>query len=195
MEIEKPNRKLPNILITGTPGVGKTTLGKLLPEYIEGLSFYNVGKHNKTFIFFKQQFSLGEIVNAEKLYKTWNSKYNVPEFDEDMVIDYFDKIIDNEGIVVEFHSSGFFPERYFDLVVLLRTDNTILYDRLKERKYEEEKITENLECEILEVTHDEVYEAYKPEIIMELRNETPEQVEKNIKTIMEWVVEWKNSKT
>ena len=55
MEIEKPNRKLPNILITGTPGVGKTTLGKLLPEYIEGLSFYNVGKHHKTFIFFTKK--------------------------------------------------------------------------------------------------------------------------------------------
>ena len=35
MEIEKPSRKIPNILVTGTPGVGKTTLGKLLPEYIE----------------------------------------------------------------------------------------------------------------------------------------------------------------
>lgn len=48
MELEKPNRKLPNILVTGTPGVGKTTLGKLLPEYIEGLTFYNVGT-NKFF--------------------------------------------------------------------------------------------------------------------------------------------------
>lgn len=178
MEIEKPSRKIPNILVTGTPGVGKTTLGKLLPEYIEGLTFYNVG----------------ELVNSEKLYKTWNEKYNVPEFDEDMVVDYFEKIMDKEGCVLEFHSSGFFPERWFDLVVLLRTDNTILYDRLKERKYEEEKISENLECEILEVTHDEVYEAYKPETILELKNDLPEHVEKNIQTIMEWCVRWKNSK-
>ena len=76
----------------------------------------------------------------------------------------------------------------------MRTDNTILYDRLKERKYEEEKISENLECEILEVTHDEVYEAYKPETILELKNDLPENVEKNIQTIMEWCVRWKNSK-
>lgn len=36
MELEN-NREKPNILITGTPGVGKTTLGKLVSEYIEGL--------------------------------------------------------------------------------------------------------------------------------------------------------------
>lgn len=134
------------------------------------------------------------MISTEKLYKTWNEKYNVPEFDEDMVVDYFEKIMDKEGIVIEFHSSAFFPERWFDLVILLRTDNTILYDRLKNRQYSEEKITENLECEILEVTHDEVYESYKPEIILELKNEMPEDVEKNIQIIMNWLIEWKNSK-
>jgi len=36
-------------------------------------------------------------VNSEKLYKTWNEKYNVLEFDEDMVVDYLEKIMDKEG--------------------------------------------------------------------------------------------------
>ncbi len=35
MDIEVTRTK-PNILITGTPGTGKTTLSKLLSEYIEG---------------------------------------------------------------------------------------------------------------------------------------------------------------
>lgn len=42
MELEI-NREKPNILITGTPGTGKTTLSKLLGEYIEGLSVVHVG--------------------------------------------------------------------------------------------------------------------------------------------------------
>ena len=46
--------------------------------------------------------------------------------------------------------------KWFDLVVLLRTNNTVLYDRLKARGYEEKKITENIECEILDVSKDEV---------------------------------------
>ena len=37
------------------------------------------------------------------------------------------------GCIVEFHSIEFFPERWFDLVLCLRCDNTILYDRLKNR--------------------------------------------------------------
>ena len=37
------------------------------------------------------------------------------------------------GNAVEYHSSDFFPERWFDAVFVLRTDNTILYDRLQQR--------------------------------------------------------------
>jgi adenylate kinase len=35
--------------------------------------------------------------------------------------------------VVDFHGSEMFPERWFDLVVVLRTDNDVLYDRLEKR--------------------------------------------------------------
>lgn len=37
------------------------------------------------------------------------------------------------GNIIDYHSCDFFPERWFDLVVVLQTDNTILYDRLKKR--------------------------------------------------------------
>ena len=87
------------------------------------------------------------------------------------------------GIILEFHTSAFFPERWFDLVVLLRCDNMQLFDRLQERGYDQEKITENIECEIMEVTSEEVRESYKEEIIMELKSEDTEQVEENIELI------------
>jgi adenylate kinase len=37
------------------------------------------------------------------------------------------------GNVVDFHGSEMFPERWFDLVIVLRTDISILFDRLKKR--------------------------------------------------------------
>lgn len=40
------------------------------------------------------------------------------------------------GVVLDMHSMiGFFPERWFDLVLVLRTDNSILYSRLEKRGY------------------------------------------------------------
>jgi adenylate kinase len=37
------------------------------------------------------------------------------------------------GNVVDYHSCELFPERWFDLVLVTRVDNTTLYDRLTER--------------------------------------------------------------
>jgi adenylate kinase len=37
------------------------------------------------------------------------------------------------GNIIDFHSCDFFPERWFDLVIVLQTDNTVLYDRLEKR--------------------------------------------------------------
>jgi len=37
------------------------------------------------------------------------------------------------GSIVDHHSCDYFPERWFDLVVVLQTDNTVLYQRLEKR--------------------------------------------------------------
>ena len=90
------------------------------------------------------------------------------------------------GVILEFHTSGFFPERWFSLVVVLRCCRTeILYDRLKERGYAEKKIKENVECEIMEVTSEEVQESYSADLIMELVSEEVEQMESNLEAIKE----------
>lgn len=63
--------------------------------------------------------------------------------DEDKVVDFLEKPVSLGGAIIDFHTSDFFPERWFDIVVLLRINNTDLFDRLTARGYKPEKITEN----------------------------------------------------
>lgn len=45
------------------------------------------------------------------------------------------------GAIVDYHGSDFFPERWFDFVIVLRCSTEILYDRLKQRGYDEFKVS------------------------------------------------------
>ena len=169
----KLERKYPNILISGTPGVGKTSFTTLLQSRILDEKNYQMKNIN-----------LGNIVTENKLYKEWNDEFNVPVFDDDMICDYLEPIIEEGGCLLDFHSAGFIPEDWIDLIVLLRCNNTELYDRLKERGYNDKKITENIECEIMEVTADDVKENFNNEKIMELKSEVIDDMEKNLDIVM-----------
>lgn len=95
------------------------------------------------------------------------------------------------GKVVDYHTNQLFPERWFDLVIVLTTDNTILYDRLAARGYNEAKLTENVECEIMQTVLDEAKENYKAEIVIPLVNNTIDDLEDNITMITGWIEKYR----
>ena len=124
------------------------------------------------------------MVTTKKLYKKWNEEFNVPEFDEDMICDELEPIMSQEGgVILEFHSCDFFPERWFELVVLLRCNNTQLFDRLQARGYEQKKIDENIECEIFGELKEEVENSYKAGVIMELQSDAVEDMQNNLEAV------------
>lgn len=49
------------------------------------------------------------------------------------LLDELEPVAEKGGVVMDYHSNDFFPQRFFDLVLVLRTDNTVLFDRLKAR--------------------------------------------------------------
>lgn len=52
---------------------------------------------------------------------------------QDKLIDHLEESLDDGNCIVDYHAAELFPERWFDKVVILRTETEVLYDRLKDR--------------------------------------------------------------
>lgn len=97
------------------------------------------------------------------------------------------------GVLVDYHSSEFFPERWFDLVLVIRASNTILYDRLTARGYTGKKLEDNISCEIFQVALDEAINSYSPDIVVELQSNSQTAMNDNIVTIIGWISWWRDT--
>lgn len=170
---------LPNLLITGTPGTGKTTMAAQLAAQLPGFT----------------RVELGELIKAKQLHDGWDAESEAYLWDEDKICDELEEPMSRGGVILDFHGADLFPERWFDLVVVLRADNSVLYDRLAARHYPERKLRENLDAEILQVVRDEVAEAYQEELVVELQSDSLEQLESNTAHIARWARAWQGPGT
>lgn len=80
-----------------------------------------------------------------------------------------------------------FPERWFDIVFILRCDNTVLFDRLTARGYNSKKISENVECEIFGTICEEAHESYPKAAVHELPNNNEAELQSNVQNIVNFV--------
>ncbi|RFU35885.1 hypothetical protein B7463_g421, partial [Scytalidium lignicola] len=171
-------RSQPNIIITGTPGVGKTTHCEVLAE--------NTGlKH----------LSINNVVKERGCHEGYDEEYQSWIVDEDKLLDAIEDEVKQGGYIIDWHACDLFPKSWIDLVVVLRVDSTQLYDRLKSRDYPEVKLQENLDSEIMEVLLQEARDSYDEEIVVELKSNTSEEMESNIERIETWLKEWKKNNT
>nr|BAK04723.1 predicted protein [Hordeum vulgare subsp. vulgare] len=169
-------RARPNVLMTGTPGTGKTTTCSLLAD-AAGVVHVNIG----------------DLVREKGLHDGWDEDLDCHVINEDLVCDELEDRMEEGGVLVDYHGCDFFPERWFDLVVVLQTDNSILHDRLTSRGYMGAKLTNNIECEIFQVLLEEARESYKEDIVMLLRSDSVEDISKNVSTLTEWINNWRPS--
>ncbi|KAL9991628.1 putative adenylate kinase [Helianthus debilis subsp. tardiflorus] len=169
-------RSKPNILVTGTPGTGKTTTSSALAEATH-----------------LRHINIGELVKDKKLHDGWDDHLQCYIINEDLVCDELEDIMEEGGIIVDYHGCDFFPERWFDRVVVLRTETSVLYDRLSKRGYAGEKLTNNIECEIFQELLEEAKESYKEEIVVAMKSDTVEDMNRNVSEITEWVSSWSST--
>merc|ERR1712086_515711 len=130
---------------------------------------------------------VSKLVADKGLHEGRDEEHDCLIIDDDAVVDDLEEAMTEGGVVLDTHSLiDYFPERWFDLVVVLRTDSTVLYSRLEERGYPEPKTQENVQCEIMQVILEEARESYKAEIIVELVSDNVDQLDQNAEQVAKW---------
>lgn len=181
----------PNIIVTGTPGVGKTT-------HCETLAQSTGLKH----------LSINDIVKERGCHDGYDDEFKSWIVDEDKLLDSIEEEVKQGGYIIDWHACDLFPKSWIDLVVVLRVDSTLLYDRLKaryvyhshdvpavanksRRDYPEAKLQENLDSEIMEVLLQEARDSYDEEIVVELTSNNTDEIEANVERIEIWIKQWR----
>jgi adenylate kinase len=127
------------VLITGTPGTGKSTIARFLSK---SLGF--------------ECLSITDFVKERKLGSGYSQKLKTWEVEEGRLKKELESYIRNKpNIIIEGHLSHIVSPRISGLCIVLRTGNPELFRRLKQRKYPKAKIEENIQAEIFNVCHDE----------------------------------------
>ena len=131
------NQELPQVtIISGTPGVGKTTISLTLKN--KGFSVLN----------------LNNIISENGLYYGYDFTRDSLIIDEDILHDFLISYLSNinTNIIIEGHISELVPAKFVKKIILLRCNPAILRKRLQSsRDYDSIKIESNVEAEIMDV--------------------------------------------
>lgn len=171
----KPTRFHPNVIITGTPGCGKTSHAENLVSQLKSPYVH---------------LNISNLAKDRKCFESYDEEFDSHVVDEDKLLDSLEIDLRNGGAVVDWHCCDIFPERLIDLVVVLKTDTDKLHGRLSKRGYKDNKIQENLDCEIMEIVWQDAAGAYIPEIVIPLQSNTVEDMEENVDRIAVWIENW-----
>jgi len=125
------------ILVTGTPGVGKTTVSRMLAARL-----------NATYL------SLAELVEKEKLISGVDEARGTLIADMDKLSSRVRELMvraDQDVIVEGHYAVNVVPAKDVHLVFVIRRNPEELKKLMEERGYKESKLWENLAAEILDV--------------------------------------------
>lgn len=144
------------ILITGTPGTGKSTIAYLLSSRL-GYERLNVSS----------------FLIQNHVFSEYDELRNSYVIDEDRAIELLSSTI-KDNIVIE----TIYPSliNRADKVIVLRRDPRILYRELSDRGWNELKVAENVMAEILGIISSEAKESFEKVCEVDTSNRSPNEV-------------------
>ncbi|CAF0744381.1 unnamed protein product [Didymodactylos carnosus] len=168
----------PNIIICGTPGVGKSRLCQDLCQKCPELRYVNIN----------------EVAQQKNYFIEYDDDNECQILDDERVQDFLEEKyfrLKPSGLVIDYHSAGIIPDDgQIQGVFVLRTDNDILHQRLEQRNYSAKKIDQNIQSEIFQVCLDEAYESFEEDIVRQLRNNDENDYQRNLDYLVKWAQNW-----
>ena len=144
------------IIITGTPGTGKSTIASLLSAKL-GYERLNVSS----------------FLIQNKVFSEYDELRNSYIIDEDKAKEILASVIKDNMIVETIYPSLISKA---DKVIVLRRDPRVLYKELKERGWSELKVAENVMAEALGVISNEAKENFANVCEIDTTNKKPEEI-------------------
>lgn len=136
------------IIVSGTPGTGKTTVAKALAatlgfEYLDGKAF----------------------AQDNQLYESYDEKRECYVVDTPAFLHRLSVTIADTDVVVDSHIAHEIAPRYADVIVITTCERKELAERLRARRYDEKKVADNIEAEIFDTCFIEAQEAGHQKIL------------------------------
>jgi len=181
------------IIISGTPGTGKTILSKELGKKLD----INV-------------LNIGDIALEKNLIISKDPERDTIIIDDNKLLPIIIKMIkqSKDKLIIEGHYTDIIPQKFVDIIIILRTNPIILEKRLFKKGYKKSKVYENVASEILgsctyaflnkynknlifelDTSNLDIYEAVS--ILEKIINEKPENYKVGI---VNWMKELKTNK-
>lgn len=163
--------KYNRIVVAGTPGVGKTTVAKLLASRLNALHI-----------------DLSKLALEKKLYSHYDEERQSYVIDEYRVVEEVGEIIkSNPRVIIDTHYPEILPGDLVDVVIVLRVRPDILEERLKTKNWPLKKIRENVLAEILSVVSINAIQRFGDDKVYEINTTglTVEDVVEKVMNILE----------
>jgi len=162
------NNNVYKIIVTGTPGVGKTSVSLRIAHIL-----------NAKYI------NLANLVKSNKLFLGYDSKLNSYIIDEERTKQIIKELLEKNGrIVIDTHILTVFEPKLIDLVIVLRLNPKILLNRLKERNYPLVKIKANIQAEVIGVCLVEALKLFGSNKVVEL-DVTSKRLEEVVQEVLD----------
>ena len=151
------------VAITGTPGVGKSTVSKILAHRFQVIDIHSYAEQHGLFEEYDEEAGSYD-VDVEKL----NDSIMSENFSD-------------ENVFLDGHLSHFVD---CDIIIVLRCDPEILSERLKARGYDYRKVLENVQAEVLDVILGESMESDAKVYEIDCSRMSPDEIADKIERIV-----------